>query len=255
MTILAKILLEKEKEIAQLKKEFSAAEHKRSTPIHSFIAQCRKDQSLKIIAEFKRASPSKGMINPNLDPKNQAELYEKLGATMISVLTDQTFFKGSYADLSVVRSVVDLPILNKDFIIDEVQIDRAYSYGADVILLIAASLPEQRLNHLYQYANKLGLEVLFEVHNQEELELANQIGAELIGVNNRDLKTFAVDLTVTEQLAQSIDFDHQILVSESGIKTSADVLRVKQAGAQAILVGESLMRTDDLQQTFNDFLK
>ncbi|WP_440897844.1 indole-3-glycerol phosphate synthase TrpC [Amphibacillus sp. Q70] len=255
MTILETILLEKEKEVKQLKKDVSLTEQKRLTPIHSFIAQCRKDQSLIIIAEFKRASPSKGIINPDLDPTKQAEQYQALGASMISVLTDQPFFKGSYADLAAVRNTVDLPILNKDFIIDEVQIDRAYRYGADVILLIAASLPEQRLNDLYQYAIKLGLEVLFEVHKPEELTIANRIGAELIGVNNRDLKTFEVDLKVTEQLAQLLDIDRQILVSESGIQTAADVQRLKQAGARAILVGETLMRANDLQATFSDFLK
>lgn len=255
MTILSEILLEKEKEVEQLKKHFSPLTEKSPRPIRSFTAQCQKDQSLQVIAEFKRASPSKGMINPNLDPKHQAKLYERLGASMISVLTDHSFFKGSYADLRAVRSVVDLPILNKDFIIDELQIDRAYCCGADVILLIAASLPEDRLNDLYQYATKLGLEVLFEVHNQEEVDLAQRIGVELVGINNRNLKTFEVDLAVTERLALFIDHDRQILVSESGIQTGKDVLRLREAGAQAILVGERLMRARNLQQTFVEFLK
>ena len=255
MTILDDILTVKKEEVAKLKATNSLDGKERSAPIHSFIDLCQRDQALKLIAEFKRASPSKGVINADLDPEEQAGTYQKLGASMISVLTDREFFQGSYQDLVKVKESIDLPILNKDFIIDEIQIDRAYLHGADVILLIAASLPKERLAQLYQYARKRGLEVLFEVHNETELQIAQEIGARLIGVNNRDLKTFKVDLSVTERLAKLIDFDQEILVSESGIKTADDVLRVKKAGARAILVGETLMRSSDLQQTFSDILK
>jgi len=174
---------------------------------------------------------------------------------MISVLTDRQFFQGNYQDLAQVKQTVELPILNKNFIIDEIQIDHAYSYGADLILLIVASLTEERLKQLYDHAKKLGLEVLVEVHDESELKAAQAIGAKLIGVNNRDLKTFTVDLAVTERLAQLIDHDREILISESGLQTADDVRRVKQAGAKAILVGETLMRSADLEKTFQDMLK
>lgn len=255
MTILEKILAVKREEVAQLRKTFSLEGKKRKAPIYSFIERCQKDDRLKLIAEFKRASPSKGTINATLDPIEQAQTYQELGASMVSVLTDREFFKGSYEDLIAVKETIDLPVLNKDFIIDEVQIDRAYLEGADVILLIAASLPEDRLKELYQHAEKRDLEILFEVHNEAELEIAQRIGSRLIGVNNRDLKTFTVDLGVTEQLAQLIDHKREILVSESGLKTTEDVVRVKEAGARAILVGETLMRASDLQQTFREILK
>ena len=255
MTILAQILAVKKQEVAQLKSSFRLAGNPRSTPIYSFIERCQASESLQLIAEFKRASPSKGMINAKLDPEQQAQLYQELGASMISVLTDEQFFKGSYQDLARVKQTVEQPILNKDFIIDEIQIDHAFSYGADLILLIVASLTAERLQQLYDHAKQLGLEVLVEVHNEAELKLAQAIGAKLIGVNNRDLKTFNVDLAITERLAKLIDHERELLVSESGIKTAEDVLRVKKAGARAILVGETLMRSADLQQTFNDMLK
>lgn len=255
MTILAQILAVKKQEVAELKSTFTLAENPRSTPIYSFIERCQANERLKLIAEFKRASPSKGMINATLDPEQQAQLYQTLGASMISVLTDEQFFKGSYQDLARVKQTVEQPILNKDFIIDEIQIDHAFSYGADLILLIVASLTEERLKQLYDHAKQLGLEVLVEVHDEAELKAAQAIGAKLIGVNNRDLKTFNVDLAVTERLAKLIDHEREILISESGIKTAEDVLRVKKSGARAILVGETLMRSADLQQTFKEMLK
>ena len=254
MTILAKILAEKHREVTHLKKTFIPDHTKRSTPIRSFIKRCQGDQSIQLIAEFKRASPSKGVINASLEPEKQARNYQELGASMISVLTDQTFFRGTYHDLATVKKTVELPVLNKDFIIDQIQIDRAYQHGADVILLIAASLPKADLTTLFQYAKQLGLEVLFEVHDEEELAVAKKIGAQLIGVNNRNLKTFDVDLATTEKLAQSIDHDKAILVSESGIKTRDDILRLKRSGTKAVLVGETLMRSTDLPQTFRDIL-
>ena len=255
MTILEQILAVKKQEVTELKETFDLAEYPRLTPIRSFIERCQANDQLKVIAEFKRASPSKGTINAKLDPKEQAQLYQELGASMISVLTDQQFFQGSYQDLAQVKQTVELPVLNKNFILDEIQIDHAYSYGADLILLIVASLAEERLKQLYDHAKKLGLEVLVEVHDESELKAAQAIGAKLIGVNNRDLKTFKVDLAVTERLAQLIDHDSEILVSESGLQTADDVRRVKQAGAKAILVGETLMRSADLQKTFQDMLK
>lgn len=252
MTILTKIIEAKKVEVARLKQSYKLADQLRTTPIYSFIERCEQNQGLHLIAEFKRASPSKGIINAHLDPVEQAQTYQSLGASMVSVLTDQQFFSGRFADLEKVRKSVQLPVLNKDFIIDKIQIDRAYRSGADVILLIVASLDVSRLTELYHYAKGLGLEVLVEVHNERELEQAQTLGARLIGVNNRDLKTFEVDLAVTERLAQLINHDREILISESGIQSKADIARVKQAGARAVLIGETLMRATNLQETLKN---
>jgi indole-3-glycerol phosphate synthase len=250
-TILDRIINEKQKEVKKLREGNSIkAEAK---PKRSFIQKLQQAEEIAIISEFKRASPSKGMINNGVEPADQAARYEQAGASAISVLTDSTFFKGSFADLRAVREVVDLPILCKDFIIDSCQIDQAQAFGADIILLIVAALDENTLTELYQYAMDLDLEVLVEVHNQEELEKALNLGAQLIGVNNRDLKTFNVSLDVTESLAKSIKDAGAFLISESGIHHKEDVERVRSAGANGILVGEALMKSPDLTKSFQDF--
>lgn len=250
-TILDRIILEKRKEVIKLREEkFSMKKPKLK---RSFIQKLQIAKEISIISEFKRASPSKGIINDGVEPAEQAVKYEQAGASAISVLTDSTFFKGSFADLKAVREVVDLPILCKDFIIDSSQIDQATNHGADIILLIVAALDEATLKNLYQYAKGLDLEVLVEVHNQTELEVALKIGAELIGVNNRDLKTFNVSLQATESLAKFIKDAGAFLISESGIHHKEDVERVRNAGANGILVGESLMKSPDLAQSFKDF--
>ncbi|MFC4386409.1 indole-3-glycerol phosphate synthase TrpC [Gracilibacillus marinus] len=251
-TILDKIIAEKKKEVAKLKETYQSGSIQAKRVHHSLYETCMQSNRMNIIAEMKRASPSKGVINDGVEPAEQGALYEKSGASAISVLTDQPFFKGTIEDMLAVREVVDIPLLNKDFIIDEVQIDRAYDAGANLILLIAAALPESRLQALYNYATNKGLEILFEVHNEEELEVAKRIGAKIIGVNNRDLKTFEVDLAVTERLAKLIDSTTTLLVSESGIKVKEDVERVARAGARAILVGETMMRSRDVKSTFDD---
>ena len=216
----------------------------------SFIEKIRQANEMKIIAEFKRASPSKGDINPNLNPQDQAQLYEQYGADAVSVLTDTSFFKGSFSDLQAVREVIDLPILCKDFIIDKVQIDVANQAGADIILLIAAALEEQQLIELYQYATSKGLEVLVEIHDGEDLQKAIAAKALLIGINNRNLKTFEIDLKATETLAPLVKETGAFLISESGIKSVSDVERVKNAGARGILVGETFMTAANLEGTF-----
>ncbi|MEH7181156.1 indole-3-glycerol phosphate synthase TrpC [Neobacillus vireti] len=250
-TILDRIIKEKQKEVLKLREgDLIKVEAK---PKRSFIQKLQNADEIAIISEFKRASPSKGMINNGVEPADQATHYEKAGASAISVLTDTTFFKGSFADLKAVRAAVDLPILCKDFIIDSIQIDQAQAFGADIILLIVAALDENTLSKLYQYARSLDLEVLVEVHNQEELEKALNLGAQLIGVNNRDLKTFNVSLDVTESLAKSIKDMGAFLISESGIHHKEDVERVRNAGANGILVGEALMKSPDLAQSFRDF--
>src|SRR5690625_1363292 len=159
---------------------------------------------MSIIAEIKRASPSKGDINAAIDPVKQAKLYADNGASAISVLTDTPFFKGSMDDLRAVREVVNIPILCKDFMIDRIQIDVAKSAGANIILLIAAALDDNHLDKLYDYAKEHDLEVLCEVHNEEEMERVLKLGAKLVGINNRNLNTFKVDLKTTERLANMV---------------------------------------------------
>ncbi|MEH7275412.1 indole-3-glycerol phosphate synthase TrpC [Neobacillus vireti] len=250
-TILDRIIKEKQKEVLKLR-EGDLIKVK-AKPKRSFIQKLQNADEIAIISEFKRASPSKGMINNGVEPADQATCYEKAGASAISVLTDTTFFKGSFADLKAVRAAVDLPILCKDFMIDYIQIDQAQAFGADIILLIVAALDDNTLTQLYQYARSMDLEVLVEVHNQEELEKALNLGALLIGVNNRDLKTFNVSLDVTESLAITIKDAGAFLISESGIHHKEDVERVRNAGANGILVGEALMKSPDLAQSFRDF--
>lgn len=251
MTILDKILLEKQKEVAILKtKRFEDLPSERK--IKTFRQQVLGSKKMNIIAEIKRSSPSKGPIQMEVDPALQAKEYEALGAAAISVLTDTPFFNGSMDDLRAVREAVNLPILCKDFIIDKVQIDQAKSAGANIILLIVAALNYNELTELYAYAKKLDLEVLVEVHTEDEMERALNLDADIIGINNRDLATFQVDLETTEEMASMIIDPETILVSESGIKTKDDVLQVEEAGANVILVGETLMRADNLQATFDD---
>ncbi|GAA0306346.1 indole-3-glycerol phosphate synthase/indole-3-glycerol phosphate synthase/phosphoribosylanthranilate isomerase/anthranilate synthase/indole-3-glycerol phosphate synthase/phosphoribosylanthranilate isomerase [Gracilibacillus halotolerans] len=250
-TILDKILAEKEKEVARLKETYVPGTIKEKRVEVSLYDTFMKSDRMSIIAEIKRASPSKGLINDQVNPQEQGVTYEEYGAGGISVLTDEPFFQGTIEDMQQVRQKVNIPVLNKDFIIDEIQIDRAYDAGANLILLIAAALPEERLKELYAYAEGKGLEILFEVHTEEELEVAKRIGAKIVGVNNRDLKTFNVDLAVTEKLASLIDTSSTLLISESGMKDQADVERVMRAGAKGILVGETMMRSDNLKATFD----
>lgn len=220
--------------------------------------------SIALIAEVKKASPSAGVICKDFDPVRIAREYEAAGASCLSVLTDEKFFQGSLDYLRQIRAAVKLPLLRKDFIIDERQIMEAIEWGADAILLIVAILDDERLKKFHALATEAGLAALVEVHDQIELERALKVSPQLIGVNNRDLKTFKVDLGTTEKLAEKLfrrtgvapvsemkDGDtpevRPALVSESGIHTRADVERLKKCGATAILVGESLMRGGDIR--------
>jgi len=201
-----------------------------------------------LIAEVKKASPSAGVIRADFDPVAIARQYEAAGASCLSVLTDEQFFQGSLEYLKQIRAAVKLPLLRKDFIIDERQILESIKWGADAILLIVTILSDSELKRFHELATEAGLAALVEVHDAQELERALAIDARLIGVNNRDLKTFNVDVATTENLAKRVfaarTRDDVLLVAESGIHTRADVERVARAGAGAILVGESLMRGD-----------
>ena len=195
---------------------------------------------------MKRASPSKGDIATHIEPVEQATQYEKAGAACISVLTETKYFKGCYADLNAVANAVNIPVLCKDFIIDEVQIDYAKAAGASVILLIVAALTDEVLTRLHGYAHAHELEVLVEVHDLEELDRALAIDARIIGVNNRNLKTFEVDLKQTETIARAFNRDDIAFISESGIWNEQDATLVASYGAKAVLVGESLMRSGNV---------
>ena len=250
--ILTKIIDQKQIEVPKLK-EVGVSGPALQVSRPSLVESLRSATSMAVIAEIKRASPSKGEIKLDVNPIEQASTYEQAGASAISVLTDETFFKGSIEDLKIVSQNVQIPRLCKDFIIDEIQIDRAYNAGATIILLIVAALSKERLKALYDYAKQKGLDVLTEVHDEQELETALEIDAEIIGINNRNLKTFVVDLAVTEKLASKLDPKKHMIISESGIKTVQDVERVKKAGARGILVGETLMQAEDVTETLKQF--
>ncbi len=198
-----------------------------------------------LIAELKKASPSKGLIRENFNPAELATAYLAGGATCLSVLTDFPYFQGSDDYLVQASAAVDLPVLRKDFMIDTYQIVESRAMGADCVLLIMAALPDDRARDLMTVSIELGLDVLAEVHNEDELERALALGARLIGINNRDLTTLEVDLSTTERLAPRVPPD-RIVVCESGIKDSADMERMAEAGARCFLVGESLMREHDV---------
>jgi indole-3-glycerol phosphate synthase len=270
--ILDTIVEEKKREIAKLPERLIAAGDLRDAMLEhgerrDFIAALRAASRntqhatrIALIAEVKKASPSAGIICKDFDPIRIAKEYEAAGASCLSVLTDEKFFQGSLDYLRQIRAAVKLPLLRKDFIIDARQILEAIEWGADAILLIVAILDDIRLKHFHSLAKDAGLSVLVEVHDEAELERALAIGADLIGVNNRDLKTFKVDLGTTERLAAKLysgtgvppvrlqkethgqDARATMLIAESGIHTRADVERLAKCGAGAILVGESLMK-------------
>lgn len=251
MTILQKILEHKATLIpALLAEEPTFAVHQKSRS--SLYETLRKADTLQVISEMKRASPSKGIINDGTNPIEQAKRYEQAGAACISVLTEDKFFMGSYQDLVDIANNVEIPILNKDFIVHEVQIDYAKAAGASVILLIVAALSDEKLKSFYTYASVLGLDVLVEVHNEEELNRALAIHPKIIGVNNRDLKTFNLDLIQTEKLSEKINAHEDIIfISESGIWNAEDAERVAKVGARGVLVGESLMVSQNVEQALS----
>jgi indole-3-glycerol phosphate synthase len=266
MNVLDNIVEQKKLEVARLPERVLAAGDLRDALLErgerrDFLAALRQSRrgEIALIAEVKKASPSAGVICQDFDPVRIAREYEVAGASCLSVLTDEKFFQGSLDYLRQIRAAVKLPLLRKDFIIDERQILEAIEWGADAILLIVAILSDEQLKRFHSLATEAGLAALVEIHDEAELGRAMELGATLIGVNNRNLKTFEVDLATTEKLAlklksgtgfQSVS-DRQdacptLLVAESGIHTRADVERLKRCGARAILVGESLMRGEDI---------
>ncbi len=208
---------------------------------------------LGVIAEVKKASPSVGLIDPNFDPVRQAKRYLDGGASCLSILTDEKYFQGSLTYLTQISKFSAAPLLRKDFMIHEVQIHEAIVTGADAILLIVAALDDDTLRRLYDEARAFTLDVLVEVHDLPEMERALELGADLIGINNRNLKTFVVDLATTARLAEEVG-DDVLLVSESGIKTLEDARCALEAGANAVLIGEALMRAHDPSREIEAYL-
>jgi indole-3-glycerol phosphate synthase len=265
MSILDEIVAQKRVEVARLPKRAVSAQDLRAAlkargGRRDFEAALRKPHSGKmaLIAEVKKASPSAGVICADFDPVRIARQYELAGADCLSVLTDEKYFQGSLEYLKQIRAAVKLPLLRKDFIIDERQILEAVEWGADAILLIVAILSDEQLKEFHALAREGGLSVLVEAHDAAELERALAAGAELVGINNRDLKTFKVDLGTTERLSAKVRSApggaEKVLVAESGIHTRADVERLAKCGAGAILVGESLMKEPDIAAKVKELL-
>lgn len=228
------------------------AEMERAAPPRDLAAALRAP-GVSLIAEIKRASPSKGLLRPDLDPVAFARAYEANGAAAISVLTDSRFFQGTLEALRAVRHAVDLPILRKDFVLDPYQVYRARAAGADGVLLIVAALSDDDLGSLYRLVCDLGMAALVEVHNAGELQRALRIGPGIVGINNRDLQTFEVSLETTARLRPLIPGD-VVVVAESGVHGRADVARLAAAGVDAMLVGESLVRSGDVGLKMRELL-
>ncbi len=222
---------------------------------HGFINALEKASrnGYGLIAEIKRASPSKGRIRKDFNPKSLANAYKAGGATCISVLTDTPYFEGCDEDLSKAKEAVNLPILRKDFMLDPYQIHESRALGADCILLIIAALSNDQANELEAIAISYGMDVLIEVHNQFELEQALKLKSPLIGVNNRDLKTLKTNLETTKQLASRVP-ENKLLVSESGLYSREDLAEMALVGARCFLIGESLMRQDNVTTAVQDIL-
>lgn len=248
MTFLDEILELKRVRVEQAKTKNPNPKIQAERPKHDLRKALETSDGINIIAEIKRASPSKGIINDQIDVAQVAKMYEDGGATAISVLTEEDRFKGSLDDLKLVRENVSIPILRKDFVFDEFQIYEACEAGANIILLIVAMLDDETLAKLFDVAeNKLGLDALVEVHTLEELERAKKLGAKIIGVNNRDLHSFNVSLDVSRELIKHAPKD-ALMITESGLKTVDDILELKELGYKGFLIGETLMRSGNAEE-------
>ncbi|MBV8412062.1 MAG: indole-3-glycerol phosphate synthase TrpC [Alphaproteobacteria bacterium] len=250
---LARIVADKEKHVAACKQARPLAEVEAAAKVAEAprgFARALKSTIASggygLIAEIKKASPSKGLIRPDFDPPSLARAYARGGATCLSVLTDESYFQGRDEFLVQARRAVNLPALRKDFMIDPYQVPEARALGADCILLIMACLDDALARELARQSHAWGMDVLVEVHDAVELDRALAIDSDLVGVNNRNLKTLAVDLATTEQLAPKVPKD-RVLVAESGLATPADLLRMARVGASAFLIGESFMRQPDVE--------
>lgn len=254
--ILDEIIAYKRKELAETKVRIPLQEVRAKAadaePVRGF-GEALSGGEIRLIAEVKKASPSKGVIREDFDPVEIAKTYARSGASCLSVLTENKYFQGKLDYLAEIRKAVGFPLLRKDFIIDSYQIHEARAGGADAILLIAACLERRQIEDFINIAKELGLDALVESHTYKELDKTLLAGASLVGINNRDLKTFSVSVQTTLDLLKDIP-DDRTVVSESGIKTREDVIRLRQAGVDAILVGESLMREKDIGKKVKELL-
>jgi len=254
--ILDEILAHKRQEIADAKKRIplSVLREEASARAGGFFADAiRADNRIKLIAEIKKASPSKGILTTDFDPVRLAATYADNGAAAISVLTDCRFFLGDHSYLRTAKEASGLPVLRKDFIIDEYQLWESLALQADAVLLIAAALDGSQLREYVQICGSLGLDALVEVHDAQQLQSAAKAEARIIGINNRDLRTFHTDIQTTIELSPQAP-EHAIMVSESGISTAADVGRLRAAGVDAILVGEALVVSPDIPAKMRELL-
>ncbi|KTC65722.1 indole-3-glycerol phosphate synthase (plasmid) [Legionella adelaidensis] len=252
-SILSRITEIKQQEVAEAKKNAPLSSLVLNRPLKDFIEPLRTEK-VAIITEIKKASPSKGIIREDFDVTRIAQTYAQNGASCLSVLTDIQFFQGHPGNLAIAKSACDLPVLRKDFIIDPYQIYESRHLGADCILLIAAILDKHQLEDYCQLAQELGMAVLVETHDQQEVELAVALPTPLIGINNRNLHTFKTDLNLSLELKQHIPND-KIVISESGINSRQDILNLYHSGISKFLIGESLMREPDIGKALLNLLQ
>jgi indole-3-glycerol phosphate synthase len=254
--MLNKIIAQKREEVEHRKKVATIADLQqriaRQKPALD-LALALKGDHIRLIAEVKQASPSRGMLSPNFHPIELGRTYAEGGAAAISVLTEANYFMGSIEHLAAIKDVVGLPLLRKDFIFDLYQVYESRAYGADALLLIASILSQEQLNGLVSLSHSLGLRCLVEVHNESEVERAVLSEAEIIGINNRDLNTFSIDINTTRRLRPLIP-QERIVVSESGIKSKRDLEKLGEWGVDAVLVGEALVTADDVLAKMKELL-
>jgi indole-3-glycerol phosphate synthase len=249
--ILDTIVIQKKKEVALLKAHGVSRPEMDVDPPRGFMQALTQSSEIAVIAEVKKGSPSKGIISPDFNPTAIASSYEKGGADAVSVLTDEKFFYGSLDYIPLVRQEIQLPVIRKDFIIHELQIEEAGNYGADAILLIAAILDQNQIRDYLQMSTELGMDSLVEVHDEKELEKSLNAGSRLIGINNRDLRDFTVDLKTTIRLRREIP-DSIPVVSESGIKSREDMKMLEDESIAAALIGETFMRSGDREAALRE---
>lgn len=246
--ILDEILAETRQDLAERKARVAAERlPQRTAPLEPGAFERRlRAPGVSVIAEIKRASPSKGPIRPDLEPAEIARMYSEAGVAAISCLTEPHRFHGSLADLAAAKQAATVPVLRKDFLVDEYQLDEAVAFGADAVLLIVAALEPAELGRLLAAADERGLDSLVEAHTAEEARIALGAGARVLGVNNRDLRTFEVDLTTTARIAEAVPRGDAVLVAESGISSVEDLAALASWGVDAVLVGEHFMRQEDV---------
>ncbi len=256
--VLDEILAQKKKEVRQAKEKVSGEEIITKTVglprRRDFKSAIAKPGQISLIAEIKKASPTRGIIREDFDPVEIARIYQDSGAQALSVLTDEQFFKGSLQYLEQVRKVVAIPILRKDFIIDDYQIYQSFLAGADAVLLIAAVLSKDKIASLSSIADGLGMSSIVEIHSAEDLSKIEKLNIQIVGINNRDLTSFKTDFGATERLIKLLPKD-KVIISESGIKTSQDVKRLKNLGVKAVLIGEVFMASADISGKIKEIMR